>query len=53
MVSLFHRATIKYLNVGSRKQRHTMGTLVFGAEDLWEIRNGSPRTGASDAGGVG
>jgi len=44
----------KRLNVGSRKQRHTIAQgLKFSAaatKDLGEIRTGSPPTGAPNAG---
>ena len=46
---------LKRLNVGSHKQHHTiaLGLLFFDAKDLCEIRQGSPPTGAPNAGGVG
>ena len=46
---------LKRLNVGSHKQHHTIaqGLCFSDANDLREIRPGSPPTGAPNAGGVG
>ena len=46
---------LKRLNVGSRKQQHTIaqGLKFSEAKDLSEIRPGSPTTWAPNAGGVG
>jgi len=46
---------LKQLNVGSHKQHHTItqGLWFSDAEDLHEIRSGSPPTRAPNAGGVG
>jgi len=46
---------LKWLNVGSHKQHHTIveGLQFSEAKDLREIRPGSPATGAPNAGGVG
>ena len=46
---------LKQLNVGTRKQRHTIaqGLQFSDAKNLFEIRTGSPPTGAPNTGGVG
>ena len=46
---------LKWLNVGSNKQHHTIsqGRLFSDAKDLSEIRPGSPATRAPNAGGMG
>ena len=46
---------LKWLNVGTRKQRHTIaqGLQFSDAKNLSEIRTGSPPTGAPNGGGVG
>ena len=46
---------LKWLNIGTRKQRHTIaqGLYLSDAKHLFEIRTGSPPTGAPNAGGVG
>ena len=46
---------LKWLNIGTRKQRHTIaqGLYFSGAKNIFEIRTGSPPTGAPNAGGVG
>ena len=46
---------LKRLNVGSHKQHRTIAQGVYfsEAEDLREIRPGSPPTGAPNADGVG
>ena len=46
---------LKWLNIGTRKQRHTIaqGLYFFVAKNFFEIRTGSPPTGAPNGGGVG
>ena len=46
---------LKRLNVGSRKQHHTIAQAILfpDAKDPREIRPGSPPTRAPNAGGVG
>jgi len=48
-------SVLKRLNVGSRKQRHTIarGFQFAAAENIGKTQTGSPLTETSNAGGVG